>query len=776
MALSVLNNIASLAAQNQLTITNGNLQKALFQLSSGSRINTGADDAAGLAIADGLHANITALTQSARNANDGVGELQVADGSLAAVTTLLNRAITIATEAATGTVSDPQRIALDAEYTAIKSEIDRVGQKTNYNGGQVFTANTLNVFLSDGGAASNSLIGVSTGVLSSNGLGLGGPVSATATLSQTAGTPAVAATATLTGGTIVGEAAASVVYTGGAFTAAVAASGTLTSSGVAANNDTVLVGTQTYTFKTVLTGGGATANEVLIGANAAASLQNLKDAINLTGVAGTAYGSATTINASATAGAITATTLVVTAKLNGTAGNALASVGNGGTFTFGAATLAGGVAGDTVTVGSKTYTFVTAFSNTATANEVISSSEATGLANLAAATNAAAGSGTTYSASTTINANVSAGTSTGTTLTFTALTKGTGGNAIASTETGAGSFASATLTGGVAGSTVTVGAQTYKFVAALSGAANEVLVGSLAVSLTNLSAAVNGAAGAGTQYGTGTATNSSATAIGGATTIAFTAITPGLAGNAIVSTVTNGTGGAGNTFGGATFSGGAAAVAAPSAAAGDTVTVGTQTYTFVTNLSSTPTANEVVVGNSELVSLANLAAAVNGGGGSGATYGSPTVANTLARATASATSVVFTALTGGVNGNTIASTETGAANTFTGATFAGGTVGSANDLLNITDATAALATINTSIQTVAALRGTIGATVNRLQSAAGVINNQVQNLTGAEDGVRAADVPSTIATLAKFSILEQTGISALAQANQQQQLVLKLLQ
>ena len=106
MALSVLNNIASLAAQTQLTITNGNLQKALFQLSSGSRINTGADDAAGLAIADGLQANITALTQSARNANDGVGEVQVADGSLAQITTLLNRAVTLATESSTGTVSN----------------------------------------------------------------------------------------------------------------------------------------------------------------------------------------------------------------------------------------------------------------------------------------------------------------------------------------------------------------------------------------------------------------------------------------------------------------------------------------------------------------------------------------------------------------------------------------------------------------------------------------------------------------------------------------------
>src|SRR5437016_12935309 len=92
--LSVLNNVSSLAAQNQLSMTQASLSKTLLQLSSGSRINTGADDAAGLAIADGLHANITALTQSARNANDGVGELQVADGSLAQVTTLLNRAVT----------------------------------------------------------------------------------------------------------------------------------------------------------------------------------------------------------------------------------------------------------------------------------------------------------------------------------------------------------------------------------------------------------------------------------------------------------------------------------------------------------------------------------------------------------------------------------------------------------------------------------------------------------------------------------------------------------
>src|SRR5450432_3709560 len=108
MSLGILNNISALYAQNSLNSTQNSLQNTLQQLSSGSRINSGADDAAGLAVADGLHANITALTQSAQNANSGVGSLQVADGSLAQVTTLLNRAVTIATEAATGTVSDPQ--------------------------------------------------------------------------------------------------------------------------------------------------------------------------------------------------------------------------------------------------------------------------------------------------------------------------------------------------------------------------------------------------------------------------------------------------------------------------------------------------------------------------------------------------------------------------------------------------------------------------------------------------------------------------------------------
>ncbi len=144
MPIGILNNIASLSAENQLSITNNSLQSVLYQLSSGSRINSGADDAAGLAIANGLQANVTALTQSARNANDGVGMLQVADGALAQVTTLLNRAVTLATESSTGTVSDSQRVALQSEFGQITAEIDRIGSNTTYNGAQIFAGGNTN--------------------------------------------------------------------------------------------------------------------------------------------------------------------------------------------------------------------------------------------------------------------------------------------------------------------------------------------------------------------------------------------------------------------------------------------------------------------------------------------------------------------------------------------------------------------------------------------------------------------------------------------------------
>ena len=195
MSLSILNNPASLAAQNQLGITNSSLQSTLFQLSSGSRINSGADDAAGLAIADGLQANITALTQSSRNAHDGVGKLQVADGALSQVTTLLNRAVTLATESANGTVSNGQRGAIEAEYSSILAEINRIGNTTTYNGTAVFL-NQANAT-----SAANTLQATSTlGGTGGKGTGSGGALTTGSNL-LSSGSPA-GETLTINGNTV----------------------------------------------------------------------------------------------------------------------------------------------------------------------------------------------------------------------------------------------------------------------------------------------------------------------------------------------------------------------------------------------------------------------------------------------------------------------------------------------------------------------------------------------------------------------------------------------
>ena len=169
MGLTILNSIPSLMAENQLNITEQGLQNTLFQLSSGSRINSGADDPAGLAIANGLAANITALQQSTANANDGVGALQVADGALSQVTTLLNRGVTLATESANGTVSDSQRGAIDAEFQQILQEVNSIGSSTNFNGASVFTSSVTSVFLSDG--VTNAPITVTIGQLSTTAIG-----------------------------------------------------------------------------------------------------------------------------------------------------------------------------------------------------------------------------------------------------------------------------------------------------------------------------------------------------------------------------------------------------------------------------------------------------------------------------------------------------------------------------------------------------------------------------------------------------------------------------
>jgi len=163
---SILNNIAALYAQNKLGITSNNLTKTITRLSSGKRINSGADDAAGLMIADTLRANVRALDQSVRNANDCISVGQIADSALSEMTNILTRTITLAEEAATETVDDTGRQSLHMEYTEIQAEIARIATQTNFNGVQLFTATGINgdlsVYVGDIFGSSSIAVTIST--------------------------------------------------------------------------------------------------------------------------------------------------------------------------------------------------------------------------------------------------------------------------------------------------------------------------------------------------------------------------------------------------------------------------------------------------------------------------------------------------------------------------------------------------------------------------------------------------------------------------------------
>jgi len=177
MSLVVNTNVASLNAQRNLTGTQNSLSRNLSRLSSGMRISSAADDAAGLAISESLKAQIRSTSQAERNANDGISLTQVAEGAMEQIGNLLGRMRELAVQSANGTVDSNSRTYLNNEFVALRSEIDRIATVTEFNntallsGGvtalvlQVGVDNTANdrLTVAISNVGSNSL--ASTGVL-----------------------------------------------------------------------------------------------------------------------------------------------------------------------------------------------------------------------------------------------------------------------------------------------------------------------------------------------------------------------------------------------------------------------------------------------------------------------------------------------------------------------------------------------------------------------------------------------------------------------------------
>jgi len=134
MTISVLTNVASLNAQRNLTSTQSALAKSVGRLSSGMRINTASDDAAGLGISENLSANIRSLAQAQRNANDGISMTQVAEGSMSDMQGIVSRMRELSVQSANGTLGTNERGYIQTEFTELKTEIDRISKVTEFNG------------------------------------------------------------------------------------------------------------------------------------------------------------------------------------------------------------------------------------------------------------------------------------------------------------------------------------------------------------------------------------------------------------------------------------------------------------------------------------------------------------------------------------------------------------------------------------------------------------------------------------------------------------------
>ena len=165
--MSVINtNVKSIVAQNAMTVNNRSLDKAMQQLSTGKRINSAADDAAGLAISNKMTAQIRGLNQAVRNANDGISLLQTAEGATQEITNMLQRMRELAVQASNDTYTSADRSALNSEVTALKSEITRIADNTEWNGMKLFTATSAG---SAGGIGTSGLVTLQVGTGGTSG-------------------------------------------------------------------------------------------------------------------------------------------------------------------------------------------------------------------------------------------------------------------------------------------------------------------------------------------------------------------------------------------------------------------------------------------------------------------------------------------------------------------------------------------------------------------------------------------------------------------------------
>ncbi|HEX4286279.1 MAG TPA: flagellin [Terracidiphilus sp.] len=804
MSLGVLNNLSAMSAANNLNNTQNALSKTLQQLSSGSKINSGADDAAGLSLVNGLQANATALAQSQTNATEGVNMLTVADGALSQVTNLLNRAVTLATEVSNGTLNGSQNAAANQEYQSILSEINNIGATTTYNQKTVFGSST-GIYTGD-----SSSQGASINQLNIRGL-------SSASVGDTGGVMSYSS----------GQTEANVFIN-------------LSNNGqLAATSDSLGTASQTTSMQvSYLQQGAAGAPSMQTqtitvgqGTQYANTVGDMINAINNSGLGLTAsLGTAQQAGTAAVAAALSSnqgggtaldTGIMISGVGVGTGTNAVGEIGKLTVAAVNGDTLGGSLS----IVGADGQTHNIALGTAGSTDT---------LTNLAATINNA-GYGLTAKVNTAADAN---GNGAGTVLTFT-----TANSAVSVNGTGVTSTVAATGPNTVTFAPDTTSSATVLGSFELNNGADTVVAGLGTLAGTDAAGAALVPSGA-TLAALETALNKTN---GG---VAKNYFNFSVSGNTL--TVSKGT----DWNSSVTLSGNitmsTSAVAAKSVSLADVPTPGSGFSSTVGTVSATSglygaaVSGSMTIGGKALAitsadnTLATLASTINAGDyGVTASY-DQTKAQIVFTSANSALRVDTTSLTiaGGttITGNDTATAQgasqsspyysvgiassggivdhsTVSKDASNNVTYGGtgiysavsanqvvSNVGMVSDLsgnsgvatisyadqagqslsksslTNSTNAQAALTALNAAITDVAAQDGYLGAQINTLNAVSSVLSTQQQNVIAAQNAVQATDYATAASNMSKYQILSQTGISALAQANSMQQEVLKLLQ
>ena len=251
MSMVINTNIASITAQRHLSESQGDLQTSMERLSSGKRINSAMDDAAGLQIRDRMDSQINGLTQAVRNANDAVSLGQTAEGALDETTEILQRMRELAVQATNDTYNEDDRSSLQAEFSQLRTEMTRISEATEFNGKSLLDGTLQNnQFLIGDKTDDSDIVTLTIADMASESLGASGAVSAGSISGSTSATERRAAVDAQTGGTLTATTAAG-TGTSGAVTATDTVTGTSVVDGAnAVAAVTAVAGSNEITFAT----------------------------------------------------------------------------------------------------------------------------------------------------------------------------------------------------------------------------------------------------------------------------------------------------------------------------------------------------------------------------------------------------------------------------------------------------------------------------------------------------------------------------------------------